>query len=144
MIAAKRTPDLSYVIVASSALRPSAPSPRRGAGSARALDARDPGAGAGIAVKERGELFGHLAGQLLDIGDGYGAVAGAYLTAQAMVIPGEIVALDIWVLCATTVVLIAFACTGWTFSRRAGSLCVLAYAVYLAVQISTKSPSPVT
>ena len=72
------------------------------------------------------------------------AVAGAYLTAQAMVIPGEIVALDIWVLCATTVVLIAFACTGWTFSRRAGSLCVLAYAVYLAVQISTKSPSPVT
>lgn len=40
----------------------------------RASDAHDTGSGAGVAVKERGELFGHGPGQLFGVGDGNGAL----------------------------------------------------------------------
>jgi cation:H+ antiporter len=55
---------------------------------------------------------------------------------QPMQIPSEIARLDVWVLCATTVLLVAFARSGWTVSRREGGLFVLAYAAYLAVLLT--------
>ncbi|MFQ6552636.1 calcium/sodium antiporter [Aestuariibius insulae] len=63
-------------------------------------------------------------------------ILGITVLVQPMHIPNEIVRLDIWVLCATTVVLVAFARSGWTISRREGGLFVLAYATYLAVLLT--------
>lgn len=60
-------------------------------------------------------------------------ILGITVLVQPMQIPNEIIRLDIWVLCATTVLLVAFARSGWTISRREGGLFVLAYATYLAV-----------
>ncbi|MHA6264704.1 calcium/sodium antiporter [Arenibacterium sp. CAU 1754] len=63
-------------------------------------------------------------------------ILGVTALVQPMVIPSQIVTLDIWVLCASTLVLIGFARTGWTISRREGGLFVLAYAVYLGVLLT--------
>ena len=63
-------------------------------------------------------------------------VLGITVLVQPMVVPSEIAILDIWVLCATTLVLIAFARSGWTISRREGGLFVLAYVVYLGVLLT--------
>ncbi|MEM6412486.1 MAG: calcium/sodium antiporter [Pseudomonadota bacterium] len=60
-------------------------------------------------------------------------ILGITVLVQPMQIPSEIAHLDIWVLCATTVLLVAFARSGWTISRREGGIFVLAYAAYLAV-----------
>jgi cation:H+ antiporter len=60
-------------------------------------------------------------------------ILGITVLVQPMAIPSEIGNLDIWVLCAATLVLVAFARSGWTISRREGGLFVLAYAVYLGV-----------
>lgn len=60
-------------------------------------------------------------------------ILGVTVLVQPMVIPGEIIRLDIWVLCASTLVLIGFARSGWSISRREGGLFVLAYIVYLGV-----------
>lgn len=60
-------------------------------------------------------------------------ILGITVLVQPMQIPNEIIRLDIWVLCATTVLLVVFARSGWTISRREGGLFVLAYATYLAV-----------
>ena len=63
-------------------------------------------------------------------------ILGLTALVQPMVIPSEIANLDVWVLCATTLVLIAFARSGWTISRREGALFVLAYASYLGVLLT--------
>ena len=63
-------------------------------------------------------------------------VLGITVLVQPVVVPSEIAILDIWVLCATTLVLIAFARSGWTISRREGGLFVLAYVVYLGVLLT--------
>lgn len=60
-------------------------------------------------------------------------ILGVTALVQPMVIPAEIAALDIWVLGAVTLVLVGFARSGWTISRREGGIFVLAYAAYLAV-----------
>lgn len=63
-------------------------------------------------------------------------ILGVTVLVQPMVVPAEIAALDIWVLCATTLVLLAFARSGWTISRREGMCFVGAYAAYLAVLLA--------
>lgn len=63
-------------------------------------------------------------------------ILGITALVQPMDIPSQIATLDIWVLCATTLVLLGFARTGWTISRREGGLFVLAYAVYLGVLLT--------
>ncbi|MEM9754354.1 MAG: sodium:calcium antiporter, partial [Pseudomonadota bacterium] len=63
-------------------------------------------------------------------------ILGITALVQPMVIPAEIARIDIWVLCVTTVLLVAFARSGWTISRREGGLFVLGYAVYLAVLLT--------
>ncbi|PUB18699.1 calcium/sodium antiporter [Yoonia sediminilitoris] len=59
-------------------------------------------------------------------------ILGITVIVQPLVIPSEIAQFDIWVLCVTTLLLVAFARSGWTISRREGGLFVLAYAAYLA------------
>lgn len=63
-------------------------------------------------------------------------ILGVTVLVQPMVIPSEIANLDIWVLCGATVVLMVFARSGWTISRREGGLFVLAYATYLCVLLN--------
>ena len=63
-------------------------------------------------------------------------ILGVTVLVQPMIVPSQIAALDIWVLCATTLVLVVFARSGWTISRREGGLFVMAYAAYLAVLLA--------
>ncbi len=63
-------------------------------------------------------------------------IFGITVLVQPMQIPSEIAHLDIWVLCATTILLVACARSGWTISRREGGMFVLVYAVYLAVLLT--------
>lgn len=63
-------------------------------------------------------------------------ILGITVLVQPMLIPSEIVRFDIWVLCATTVLLVGFARSGWTISRREGCLLVVAYAAYLSVLLT--------
>ena len=63
-------------------------------------------------------------------------VLGITVLVQPMAVPSEIAVLDIWVMCASTLVLIAFARSGWTISRREGGIFVLAYVVYLGVLLT--------
>ncbi len=60
-------------------------------------------------------------------------ILGITSIVQPMAIPAEIIRLDIWVMCAATAVLLLFARTGWTTSRREGGLFVAAYTVYMGV-----------
>lgn len=60
-------------------------------------------------------------------------ILGITSIVQPMVVPAEIIRLDIWVMCAATAVLLIFARTGWTVSRREGAVFVAAYAVYMSV-----------
>jgi cation:H+ antiporter len=60
-------------------------------------------------------------------------ILGITAIVQPMIIPAEIAAMDIWVLCIATLVLITFARSGWTISRREAGLFVLAYVAYVSV-----------
>jgi cation:H+ antiporter len=48
----------------------------------------------------------------------------------------EILSFDIWVLTATTLVLVIFAATGWRLTRAEGGVLLAGYGVYIAVQLS--------
>lgn len=63
-------------------------------------------------------------------------ILGITILVQPMVIPSEIARFDIWILCATALLLVAFARSGWTISRREGGFLVLAYAAYLAALLT--------
>ncbi|MGJ8622297.1 MAG: calcium/sodium antiporter [Yoonia sp.] len=63
-------------------------------------------------------------------------ILGVTAIVQPMAVPAEIIRLDIWVLCAATLVLIGFARSGWTISRREGGLFVVGYAIYLGVLLA--------
>ncbi|WP_341367587.1 calcium/sodium antiporter [Yoonia sp. BS5-3] len=58
-------------------------------------------------------------------------ILGVTAIVQPMSIPAEIIRLDIWVMCGATVLLLLFARTGWTLSRREGGLFAVAYSLYL-------------
>jgi cation:H+ antiporter len=59
-------------------------------------------------------------------------ILGITAVVQPMTVPAEIIRIDIWVMCAATIVLLLFARTGWTVSRREGGMFVAAYVAYLA------------
>lgn len=63
-------------------------------------------------------------------------ILGITVLVKPMDVPSEIASLDIWVLCATTLILVAFARSGWTISRREGGLLTLGYAAYLTVLLT--------
>jgi len=60
-------------------------------------------------------------------------ILGVTAIVQPMAVPAEIARLDIWMMCGATAVLIVFARTGWTVSRREGFVFVAAYAAYIGV-----------
>ncbi|WP_300039573.1 calcium/sodium antiporter [uncultured Roseobacter sp.] len=60
-------------------------------------------------------------------------ILGITAIVQPMTIPVEIARLDIWVMCGATLIMMVFARTGWTISKREGGLFVIAYAMYLSV-----------
>lgn len=63
-------------------------------------------------------------------------ILGVTALVQPMPIPPEILRLDIWVMCGATLLLFAFARTGWTVSRREGAVFLACYAVYLGVLLA--------
>lgn len=63
-------------------------------------------------------------------------ILGVTALVQPLTVPAEILRLDIWVMCTAALVLLLFARTGWTVSRREGAVLLLAYATYLGVLLS--------
>lgn len=59
-------------------------------------------------------------------------ILGITALVQPLVVPREIITLDIWVMCAATVLLAVFARTGWRIGRAEGAYMILCYAGYLA------------
>ncbi len=63
-------------------------------------------------------------------------IAGVTAVVKPLQVPPQILAMDIWVMLAASLLLVLFAVTGWRVSRREGLLFLLAYAAYLTVQLS--------
>ena len=64
------------------------------------------------------------------------SIAGVTAVVKPLQVPPQILAMDIWVMLAASLLLVLFAVTGWRVSRREGLLFLLAYAAYLTVQLS--------
>jgi cation:H+ antiporter len=60
-------------------------------------------------------------------------ILGITALVQPMDVPPEIIGLDVWVMCAATLLLLVCARTGWTIHRREGALMLGCYGIYLAV-----------
>jgi len=60
-------------------------------------------------------------------------ILGITALVSPMAIPPRILGLDIWVMCAATLVLVVFARSRWTISRREGACLLIAYAAYLGI-----------
>lgn len=58
-------------------------------------------------------------------------ILGVTAIVEPIPVPPELVATDMWVMLAATVLLFAFAHTGWRLSRGEGALLLLAYMAYL-------------
>jgi cation:H+ antiporter len=59
-------------------------------------------------------------------------ILGITSIVQPMAVPPEIMQLDVWVMCATTLLLVVFARTGWCIGRREGSVMLACYFGYIA------------
>ncbi len=86
------------------------------------------------ALRRHGDVaFGNIVGSnifnILGIG-------GATALVSPIAVPAEIIRLDIWVMLAATLLLVAFATTGLRVTRMEGAVFVIAYAAYLLVQFS--------
>ncbi|WP_299841943.1 calcium/sodium antiporter [uncultured Roseovarius sp.] len=60
-------------------------------------------------------------------------ILGVTAIVKPMEVPTQLIKLDIWVMCATGLLLLLFARTGWTVSRREGGVFLLAYLTYIGV-----------
>jgi cation:H+ antiporter len=86
------------------------------------------------AFRRHGDVaFGNIVGSSIFNALG---ITGATALVMPIAVPDEIIRLDVWVMMATAVLLVVFAVTGWRVSRREGAVCLLAYAAYMAVQLS--------
>lgn len=63
-------------------------------------------------------------------------ILGITALVQPIAVPAAIAVLDIWVMLAATVVLLAFAVTGWRLDRLEGGLLLAGYAAYMTVLFS--------
>jgi len=63
-------------------------------------------------------------------------IAGVTAIVTPVEVPAEIARLDIWIMLATVLLLVAFARTNWRVSRQEGAIFLLAYAAYLAVHFA--------
>lgn len=59
-------------------------------------------------------------------------ILGVTALVQPMIVPAEIIRLDIWVMCAATVLLLVFARTGWRIGRREGGAMLVCYIGYIS------------
>ena len=63
-------------------------------------------------------------------------IAGAAALVRPLAVPPPIAHLHVWVVLASTVLLVLFATTGWRIGRREGGALLLAYAAYVAVALA--------
>jgi cation:H+ antiporter len=63
-------------------------------------------------------------------------IAGVTALVEPILVPPEIARLDIWVMLATSLLLVLFAATGWRVNRWEGAVFLAAYAAYLGVLLS--------
>lgn len=68
-------------------------------------------------------------------------ILGVTAIVQPLTVPESIVAVDIWVMLAATVLLVCVTVTGWRVSRREGVLLLSAFAAYLVYNVVT-APQP--
>jgi cation:H+ antiporter len=68
-------------------------------------------------------------------------ILGETAIVQPLTVPESIVAVDIWVMLAATVLLVCVTVTGWRVSRREGVLLLSAFAAYLVYNVVT-APQP--
>lgn len=64
-------------------------------------------------------------------------IAGVTALVEPIAVPPEIARLDIWVMLATSLLLVLFAATGWQLKRWEGALFLAVYAAYLSVLLSS-------
>lgn len=85
------------------------------------------------AIRRHGDVsFGNIIGS--NIFNALG-IAGTTAVVSPIAVPGEIVRLDIWVMMATTALLVAFAVTGWRLSRWEGAILLALYLAYILLQL---------
>lgn len=86
------------------------------------------------AIRRHGDVaFGNIIGS--NIFNALG-IMGVTAVVEPVVVPAEIVRLDIWVMLATSVLLVLFAVTGWRLDRWEGAVFLAAYAAYLTILLS--------
>ena len=56
---------------------------------------------------------------------------------RVALVPEVIARFDVWVMLGAAILLVVFAVTGWRVSRREGAVFLLAYAIYLFMQMSS-------
>lgn len=64
------------------------------------------------------------------------AILGASAVLRPLSVPAQFIALDIWVMTGATLLLLAFARTGWRIGRREGALLLTGYAGYTAFLVA--------
>lgn len=86
------------------------------------------------AIRRHGDVaFGNIVGS--NIFNALG-IAGVTAVVAPLEVPVEIARFDIWVMVGTGILLVVFATTGWRLSRREGGFFLLAYALYIGLQLS--------
>lgn len=68
-------------------------------------------------------------------------ILGVTALVRPLVVPEEIIRLDIWVMVLATAALLVFARTGWRIGRREGALMLFAYVAYVGFLLSGVSGS---
>lgn len=69
-------------------------------------------------------------------------ILGVTAIVQPLTVPESIVAVDIWIMLAATVLLVCVTVTGWRVSRREGVLLLTAFAAYLLYNVVTAQQPP--
>lgn len=64
-------------------------------------------------------------------------ILGVTALVSPLAVPAPIIALDIWVMIAATILLVVFSATGWRVGRREGGVLLACYVAYVALLISS-------
>ncbi len=83
--------------------------------------------------READVAFGNIVGS--NIYNVFG-ILGITALVTPIAVPPEIIAFDIWVMLGATVLLLAFAVTGWRVNRLEGALLLVGYGAYLTVLLT--------
>lgn len=86
------------------------------------------------AIKRHGDVaLGNIIGS--NIFNIFG-ILGVTAIVKPIPVPREIAVVDIWVMCAATLLLLVFAITGWRICRKEGAAFLVAYGAYVGYLIS--------